>query len=376
MAGASARWIALERDRDPSSQEILVLDARDGPLTVLFEGALAVSDTRVVWADAASGLHVLDAASGRALWHAAFRPWPSGGHVALAPDDRVAAWGPDGEVRVWSPTGAVLAHLTMPVDYGVAGLLWSAGTLVTCGSQTTRIDPGTSAVIETIHPEAGCLAVDVGGRLITLEGRELVARSVAPVAPVPLRGALPGWVHSGTTDAFVVTDDGIVEAYDVATGGLRYRISVGQPRMVWLYRPRSAVEIARGALRGQDVVVTVDRAGNLEARSLAVPVSPPPVVVVTGVVRVNRRALPGVTMSIGGRRVRSRAGGRFSTRVELEGPLQIRIEDDEIVRRARRPCARALEQIVEIPRDGTGRVRVTVDAFAYGYECNRACRCD
>jgi hypothetical protein len=200
-------------------------------------------------------------------------------------------------------------------------------------------------------------------------------RTVVPVASVPLRAAQPGWLHAGTNTAIVVTDDGIVTSFDAATGAAGYRFSIGRPAIRWLYRPRSTVGIARGALGGHDVIVHVDPEGDLEARSLAVAASPPASRLVTGVVRVNGRALEGVTMSIGGRRVRSRAGGRFSTRVELEGSLQIRVEGDELIRRSHRPCAQDVEQVVEVPV-GTAPVRVVVEAGAYGYECDRACRCD
>jgi hypothetical protein len=113
----------------------------------------------------------------------------------------------------------------------------------------------------------------------------------------------------------------------------------------------------------------------LEARSLAAPAPTPRRIVVAGVLRVNRRARSGVPITIGGVRVRTGADGRFRARVELTGPILLRITREDLVRAAHRPCASDLEEVVEVPETGES-VHLRLEAQAYGYECDRACRCD
>jgi hypothetical protein len=435
LADVSAQWIALERDRDLSSQEILVLDARDGrevlrtpgmtlpaggtrtvmenydlamsprlsadrvitfldPQTlaaisipdgrelwrapvssiVLLEGALEVSDTRVAWSDA-SGLHVLDAASGRELWRAPLRPWPTGGHVALNDDGRVAAWDFDGTVIAWAANGVETARVTQPMDYGGAGILWSGGAIVTIGGSLQTFDANGGRVIATRACTDYCAAVDTGSHLVVLDaqGATAIARDGHVVS---LRGvSASAWLHEATGHVVLVDSDGVATTIELTAGAVRSRVSVGPPVARHLYRPRPRVRVARGVSGVGDVLVRVDASGALEARSLATTVAPQPITIV-GVLYANRRPRAGVRVIVGGVRVRTDARGRFRARVEVDGPILVGVPGEEIVRATRRPCASDVEQVIEVPPGGSRTARVRVDAASYGYECDRSCRCD
>ena len=436
LADASRRWIALERDRDLTSQEILVLDARDGtevlrapgltrppdgwhpvsetydlavspflsgdrvltfvdpdtlvaaalpggaelwrarvPVRALVTGTFVVTERRLAWADGTE-LHVLDAATGRELWTATFRPWSTHGLVAIAADDRVATWDAEGAVIVWDATGRETMRLTRAIDWGAAGLFFTASALVTVGSSVTWIDASTGRELE-VHPCAEqSAAADAGTHLIVADENGLWARPEGGGAAVRLAPASSrGWLHDASGGVLVVGDDGVATLYDLA-GAVRARFSVGVPIVRWMYRPRSRVGVARGALGGEDVIVRVDPSGALEARSLAVPSPPPRRVVVTGVLRVSGRARAGVPLTIGGVRARTSADGRFRARVEVEGPVLLRVTGDDLVRASHRPCAHDHEELVEIPEAGTAPIRLRVETHAYPYECDAACRCD
>ena len=436
LADVSSRWVVLERDRDLVSQEVLVLDVRDGsevlrtaglalpataprpvseafdltvrpylsgdrvltfvdadtlvahalpggaelwrvrvPALVLLTGTFVVSEQRVAWADGPD-LHVLEAQSGRELWTATFHPSPAGGRVAIAPDGRVAAWEADGTLIVWDATGRQTIRLSQATDWGGAGLFFSPSALVTVGSSVTWIDPATARVIE-VHPCAEqCLAIDVGSHVIVGDEHGLFARPDGGGRAVHL-ASVPrdAWVHEASGGVLAVGGDGVASLYDLA-GVVRARFSVGVPQVRWLYRPRSRVLLARAAVGGEDVIVRVDATGALEARSLAAPPPPPRRVLVTGLLRVSGRPRVGVPLTIGGVRVRTGADGRFRARIELAGPVLLRIASDDLVRAAHRPCARDHEELVEIPEASAAPVRLRVEAQAYPYECDRACRCD
>lgn len=436
LADASSRWIALERDRDLTSQEILVLDARDGtevlrapgltmppgawhpvsetydlavrpflsgdrvltfvdpdtlvaaglpggaelwrasvPAHALVTGTFIVSERRLAWADGPE-LHVLDAATGRELWTATSRPWSTQGLVAIAADDRVGAWDAEGAVIVWDATGRETMRLTRAIDWGAAGLFFTTSALVTVGSSVTWIDASSGRELE-VHPCAEqCAAADAGTHVIVADENGLWARPEGSGPAVRLAPASSrGWLHEASGGVLVVGDDGVATLYDLG-GVVRARFSVGVPIARWLYRPRSRVGVARAALGGEDVLVRVDPSGALEARSLAVPSPPPRRVVVTGVLRVSGRARAGVPLTVGGVRVRTAADGRFRARVEVAGPVLLRVAGDDLVRASRRPCARDHEELVEIPEAGTAPIRLRVETHAYPYECDAACRCD
>ncbi len=435
LADVSARWSLLERDRDLTSQELLVLDARDGrevlrtpglalpaggtrtvmesydlamcprlagdrvitfvdgqtlaavsvpdgrelwraavPSIVVLEGALDVSETRVVWSDA-SGLHVLDAASGREVWRAPLRPWPTGGHVALAADGRVAAWSFDGAIVAWDASGRETARVTQPIDYGGAGILWSGGSVVTIGGSIQTFDPNGGRVLATRACSDRCAAVDTGTHLVVLDvgGTVAVARDGSVV---PLPSVSPeSWLHEASGDVVVVAPDGVATAHDLSTGTARSRVSVGPPIARLLYRPRSRVRVARDVQGVGDVLVRVDANGALEARSLATTTAPRTITIV-GVLHGNGRPRAGVRFTIGGVQVRTDASGRFRARVTVDGPIVAHVAREDIVRATRRPCAQDVEQSIEVPADISRPLRVRVDTWSYGYECDRACRCD
>lgn len=434
LADVSPRWIALERDRDLVSQEILVLDARDGrevlrtrgvslpagaprtvmesydlaarpflsgdrvisfvdhetlvatsitdgrelwraaiPSMILFEGALDVSETRVAWADG-SGLHVLDAATGAELWRAPLRPWPTGGHVVLSDDARIAAWDFSGTVIAWDAAGRETARVTQPMDYGGSGILWSSGAIVTIGGQIRLFDPNGGRVITTRACTDRCAAIDTGTHLVVLDTRGTVAMA-RDGGVVALAGvSSEAWLHEAGGDVVIVDPDGVATAFDLASGAVRSRVSVGSPVVRHLYRPRSRVLVARGVDGVGDVLVRVDASGALEARSLRTTTAPRSITV-AGVFRANGRARAGVRLTVGGVRVRTDASGRFRARVTIDGPIVVRVTEQEIVRSTRRPCASDHVQEIDVPETST-LVRARVDAASYPYECDRLCHCD
>ncbi|MBX7194061.1 MAG: PQQ-like beta-propeller repeat protein [Sandaracinaceae bacterium] len=433
LADASAAWVLLERDADAVSQEILVLRASDGtevrrmpglvlptagmrnvsetfdltvrpwlsgdrvitfrdPATltcvaiadgrelwrvavstaVLFEGELVASDTRVAWVDG-SGLHVIDAGDGHEIFHVAYQPWVSQGRLALAGDGRVAGWDREGFLQVWDASGRALSRVSRGVFYGASYVAWAGSTVLVGGDSLAFVDPSTGALLRDV-PHGELLAV-LGDRVAYRDGRAVVVRDASGteqrLSRLPPDASLPA------SEALVlVSEQGVVSVFDPSSGALRGRASIGAPSARLLYRPRTRVLVAPRALGGHDVLVRVDASGALEARSLGTFDPPAPPRRILGRLLVNQRPVAGVLVRVGDARVRTRADGRFSARVALEGPLAVHVDRDELVRRTHRPCANELEEVVEPPLDPRAPVRVVLGAWAGDYECDRVCRCD
>ena len=152
------------------------------------------------------------------------RPSPRSSLTAL-PANSVGAVHADGSLHDaitvgQSPDGLV---------YG-AGALWATNT--TDGT-VSRIDPGSHAVVQTIHVGASPIAVTVTGQQLwvanggdgTVSGINAASNTVVDTVAV---GALPAAIASGPSGVWVANSgDGTVQRIDPATGNVGKPVPVG-----------------------------------------------------------------------------------------------------------------------------------------------------
>lgn len=425
FAAANERWLVLERDRDVTHQELVVLRAHDGaevlrtegmslpaghrysvsqswdlamrpflsgdrlltfragealvaldipsgrelwrtplPSRHLMDNALTVTDSHVAWADPDRGLWVFDASTGRRAWGAAMRPFMSGGCVALEPDGSATALTWDFEVVSWDASGVEQSRLTLAPDWGAHSVIRHGELAVVLGSRVHVVDVRTGTLVVESAPHEWTSGAIVGDDLIVASDG-----GVAALDPRNLRARWEsprvGGVAVATPSVLgIARENGVLTWLDPRTGAELASMSIGNPHHVHRYRLRVSWGVAG------DLVLVRDPGGSFIV--FAGMPAPAPPVRISGVLRINGRGRRGVLVQVGDQRVRSGAGGRFSARTSLRGVIRVSVTDDELRARARLPCALEVDALV----DPTAPKRVSLDAIALDYECDAACRCD
>ncbi|MBK7153500.1 MAG: PQQ-like beta-propeller repeat protein [Sandaracinaceae bacterium] len=293
LATANARWIVLERDRDMSHQELLVLRTADGqevlrtmgmilpadtrrsvsrsweltmrpylsgdrlltfradvglvaldlpsgrelwrvalPSHYFLTETLLVTETHVAWADPEGSLRVFDAATGRELYTVPVRHAVGGGRLALGPDGRATVLTWDWEVVTFSAAGVEQSRVALRPDYGVTSVQLSGDLAVVLGSVLHVVDVRAGALI--IESEATVRDERLTGGFV---GDLLVLASASGMSAVDPRTLTPrwrshevGWLSAITNGHLGIAGaNGLVTWLDARTGATRQRMSVGEP---------------------------------------------------------------------------------------------------------------------------------------------------
>lgn len=426
LADANEHYFVLERDRTPEAQELLVLQASDGAEVLRVDGihvptgtrsvmetwdtairpylaggmlltfnaagrfvgralpggverfslaldparmtdnALIVTPTRFAWVDETS-LRIFDTATGQEQWRAAFRPWGSGGRVALADDGSVAALNQNFEVIVWNARGVEQARVHLAPDYSTSDMLFRDGLVVVVGGVVHIVDVRTQTLLIETPASQQSSAAFFGSELIVANHTHISAVDPRTLQP-RWRTRMRGHVIATLSAILVQRENGILTRLDPATGQPNLTLSVGEPVHRFLYRGRSTWGIAAHADHGEDILLVRD-ASNFTAYTALPAITPTSTV--RGTLVVNGRARSGVEVQVGDQRILTQRGGRFTTTLSLEGPIRIHVPRDELIRRTRLPCASEATILFD-----PAEPNLILRAGAYGYECDTACHCD
>lgn len=317
FADMNERWIVLERDRDATHQELLVLGARDGtevlrtdgmalppdarqpvsqtwdmtmrpylsgdtlltfrpgealvalaipsgreqwrvplPSALLLERALTVTPTHIAWVDAQSGLRVFEASTGRLLWRASLRPCVPGGCVALEPDGSASALTWDWELVSWDARGVEQTRVPLAPDWGTHTLLRRHDLAVLLGSSARVVDVRAGrALTSSTASERGTTGAFVGDELLLASDRGVIAAAPRTLTP-RWRSPVRGRVGAATPEGLAVLgENGVLSWLDVRTGTTRFAIGVGEPTLRHLYRGRPSWGVASRGSRAEPAIL-------------------------------------------------------------------------------------------------------------------------
>jgi hypothetical protein len=216
---------------------------------------------------------------------------------------------------------------------------------------------------------------------LAAHGGVLFVSSVAGTEALDAATGTLLWARPAVMGMLVATDDalygcghgGLVRVLDRTSGAEGWRVGLDRCQERW---PGDLpwFRVAFGTPLG-DLLVTRTTTGLLAyARVADAPVAAEDVTI-RGTTAINGRRRGGVEIHVGDRVLRSDPRGRFAVTLPgMRGVVTVEIVGDEAERRSGRPCGS--DKRVSVTLDGSRDYTVAIDAWATGYECDRACRCD
>lgn len=189
------------------------------------------------------------------------------------------------------------------------------------------------------------------------------------------------WAAPAAMGSLVVTDDALygcgvgdfVRVLDRTSGRQGWRVGVERCQERWP-DDLSWFRVASGTALG-DLLVTRTSSGLQAYARIADPPADAEDVTIRGTTAINGRRRGGVALRVGDRVVRSDPRGRFAvTLAGMRGVIAVEISGEEAKRRSGKPCGS--DERASVVLDGSRDYSVAIDARAYPYECDRACRCD